>query len=209
MIRHSFQIVIASRGESSRLIDGITSGTTPCAASKALMSSSPGGTMPVTRSVSTPSFAIASLSQTTCRAGPPTLSRAMIRRTRMSVGEVDAGRRGGTLAKVAVDLIEHGRLEAGGGDDVVEAGAHLAEADLVEAAVEVDLRALVDPQGARVDVDGVVPPLQQLAVGGVGQVPRHRQVPRRGDLVELAEVLARQDHRARAVAGGVGALRAL
>src|SRR5436305_13763932 len=206
MSRHSFQIVTASRGESSRLIDGITSGVTPCAAAKPLMSSSPGGTTPVTSTVSTPSRAIPSVSQTTCRAGPPTFSRAMIRSTRMSV---DSGGGGDARAELAVELLDQERPEAHRRDEVGDAAVHVAGVHAGEAAAEIDLRTLVDPQRPRVPVDGVAPPLEQLAVAGVEHVPRGRESALRGDAVELAQVLARQDYGLLVVARGVGAVRAL
>src|SRR5438067_2462663 len=134
MSRHSFQIVTTSRGESSRLIDGITCGVTPCAAAKPLMSSSPGGTLPVTRSVSNPSRASASVSQTTCRAGPPTFSRAMIRRTRMSL---DSGCGGDAGAELAIELLEEERVEARRRGHVGDRPAGLAEAPACQAVIEV------------------------------------------------------------------------
>src|SRR5450432_3582405 len=50
------------------------------------MSSSPGGTVPATSSVSQSALCKPAVSQTTCFAGPPTLSRAMMRTIFISGG---------------------------------------------------------------------------------------------------------------------------
>src|SRR6266850_1372084 len=81
-IRKSRHITIASRHDTARLISPRTIGSTPSDAANALMSSSPGATRPVTRIDS----CSAAVSHETCRAGPPTLSRAMTRAMRMSAG---------------------------------------------------------------------------------------------------------------------------
>src|SRR5215218_414077 len=62
----------------------MTCARTPKPSAKYPMSSSPGGTTPATRRLSTPLSRKPASSHATCFAGPPTFRRAMMRRTFMS-----------------------------------------------------------------------------------------------------------------------------
>src|SRR5215207_7321642 len=119
----------------------MTCGLTPSPSAKYPMSSSPGGTTPATRRLSTPLSRNPASSHATCFAGPPTFRRAMMRRTFMVKRPSACGLRRAVGA---------GGFGGGGGGRVL--------VELVRARLGGELRGVQE----RLEGSGVSPPAVEL-----------------------------------------------